>query len=263
MPNHALESIAVPLPGPPPVVMSVVDTGERIDTSVTLLCIHGVGGTKEQWQPQIEFFSPHHRVVVPDLRGHGATPAIGGAYTMEQIISDLQQLIAVRQLTPPLALLSHSYGGVLALELARRRPELVSHVVLIGVARHLNYGLLFKLAVKAPVPDFLLEYGRRLLFAQRLRAPVSVMRSMMKQALLPWRGWDHLHEIKQPVLALAGKDDVVVSPSEVSQVVSHLADAQMLIVPGARHKIHLQQAQLTNEAIRQFLMETKLNEVAM
>lgn len=250
------EPIAVALPGPAPFAMSVFDDGPRQRLDVpqpTLLCIHGVGGTKEQWLPQISHFAQRYRVVAPDLRGHGDTPAVERDYTLPCVLDDLRQLIVARQLQPPLALLAHSYGGVIALQLALDAPALVSHVVLIGVAAEFNYGLLFRLATRAPVPGALLDLGRRLLFAHRFRASAPVMRALMAQALLPWRGWQRLGEVRQPVLAIAGKLDVVAPPLAVARMVRQMPHAQLRVVARVKHKIQLQRPNKTNEIIQRFL----------
>ncbi|MBV9788022.1 MAG: alpha/beta fold hydrolase [Chloroflexi bacterium] len=248
--------LTVALPGPPPLTMSVLDTAATRDSRPTLLCIHGVGGVKEQWLPQLSYFAQGHRVIAPDMRGHGATPATAGPYSMQRITDDLRQLIDARQVRTPLALLAHSYGGVIALELARSHPELVSQIVLIGVAARFNYGLLFKLATMAPVPGWLLEWGRQRFFSRRFHAPAPVMRSLMAQALLPWRGWEQLAEIQQPVLAIAGKLDVVAPPQAVAKMVRELPNARLRVVLRVKHKIHLQRPNATNRIIQRFLEET-------
>ncbi len=256
-PTNDLTPFVAALPGPPSLQMSVLDSGSPLDLRRALLCIHGVGGIKEQWLPQIRHFAANYRVLAPDLRGHGATPATPGPYSMPRIIDDLRQLIGLRQVSPPLVLLAHSYGGVIALELARSYPELVSHVVLIGVAARFNYGLLFKLATMAPVPGALLEWGRRLFFARRFHATAPVMRALMAQALLPWRGWECLSTIRQPVLAIAGKLDVVAPPQAVARMARELPNARLRVVLRVKHKIHLQRPSATNRIIEEFLAETR------
>ncbi|HEX6291494.1 MAG TPA: alpha/beta hydrolase [Herpetosiphonaceae bacterium] len=250
-------AVVAALPGPPPVRMSVLDTGEPLDRRQTLLCIHGVGGMKEQWMPQIEHFAARYRVVAPDLRGHSATPDTAGPYSMRRIVDDLRQLIGARQMLTPVVLLSHSYGGAIALELARSHPDLVSHVVLIGVAAAFNYGRLFRLATIAPVPGAILEWARRRFFARRFHASAQVMRALMAQALLPWRGWEHLAEIRQPVLAIAGKLDVVAPPQAVARMVRELPNARLRVVLRVKHKIHLQRPAAVNRLIEEFLAEAE------
>jgi 3-oxoadipate enol-lactonase len=241
----------IELPGPPPLPVSVLDAGPR-DSRCVLLGIHGVGGTKDQWRSQISYFESRARIVVPDLRGHGATPP-GDAYTIDRITGDLLQLIHAGALPTPLVVLGHSYGGVFALHLALTHPELVSKVVLIGVSRRFNYGRLFTFATHAPVPNALLKWLRRRFFDHRFHATAGVMRAYLAQTLLPWRGWERLTEIRQPVLAIAGKRDVVAPPGAVARMIKPVPQGKMRVVPRAMHLIHLQQPDATNRLIGAFV----------
>lgn len=253
------EPISVALPGPPPVLMSAFDQGPLDPpppSRPTLLCLHGVGGTKEQWLPQIAHFAERYRIIAPDMRGHGGTAAVERSYALCDVLDDLRQLLAARRIEPPVALLAHSYGGVPALQLALDAPTLVSHVVLIGVAAEFNYGLLFRLATRAPVPGPLLDLARRLFFARRFRATAQVMRALMAEALLPWRGWQQLHQVRQPVLAIAGMLDVVAPPQAVARMVRQMPNARMRVVARVKHKIQLQRPNKTNQIIERFLHET-------
>jgi 3-oxoadipate enol-lactonase len=237
--------------GPEGIPFSVIDAGPR-DGACVLLCVHGVGGTREQWRPQVAYFRDRARVVVPDLRGHGSTPA-QDSYAIDQIVGDLVSLIDARAIRTPLVVLGHSYGGIFALHLALTHPELVARVVLIGVAPRFNYGPLFTLAARAPVPDRLLELLRRRFFAYRFHATAGVMRAYLREALLPWHGWDRLEEIRQPVLVLAGKLDAVAPPAAVARMVARMPQGELRIVPRAMHLIHLQQPDATNRLIEAFL----------
>jgi pimeloyl-ACP methyl ester carboxylesterase len=107
------------------------------------------------------------------------------------------------------------------------------------------------------VPGWLLEWGRRRFFARRFHAPAPVMRSLMAQALLPWRGWEHLAEVRQPVLAIAGKLDVVAPPHAVARMVRELPNGRLRVVLRVKHKIHLQRPNATNRLIERFLAEAQ------
>src|SRR5207249_1677204 len=43
--------------------------------SIPLVLIHGHPFDHTMWNPQLEAFSPSRRVIAPDLRGYGASPA--------------------------------------------------------------------------------------------------------------------------------------------------------------------------------------------
>src|SRR4051794_17381800 len=77
---------------------------------------------------------PAVRVVAPDLRGHGRSPMVG-PWTLEQHLEDLLPLLAsVGVRDEPPVLLGHSYGGLLAWELARAAPASIAGLVLVDPA---------------------------------------------------------------------------------------------------------------------------------
>src|SRR6187455_2988265 len=67
-------------------------------------------------------------IVAPDLRGHGRSPR-NGPFTLEQHVTDLLPLLD--ELGPETTLLGHSYGGLIAWEVARAAPAAIKRLVLV------------------------------------------------------------------------------------------------------------------------------------
>lgn len=85
-----------------------------------VVLVHGSPGTARVWQRLGEALAARFRVVAPNLPGYGATTAqpsgeppdvAYGARLVEQLLATLE---------PPRVLAAHSYGGVVALEVALR-----------------------------------------------------------------------------------------------------------------------------------------------
>jgi pimeloyl-ACP methyl ester carboxylesterase len=240
------------LGGPPPLAMSLLDGG-RSDAPRTLLCLHGVGGCKEQWLSQIGHFSATTRVVAPDLRGHGQTPATAGRYDVGRITGDLRQLVEQAGLRTPMVVAAHCYGAVFALQLALDRPDLVSHLVLVGIVPRLHAGRLLRVAAAVPVPSPLLDLGLRIVWPHRFHASARVMRAYLRDAVLPWTGWRRLSEVRQPVLAIAGRGDVLAPPDDVRRMVARIPRGRLGVVGSVRHRIQVVQPARTNRLIEGFL----------
>ena len=98
--------------------------------SPTLLFVHGLMCDHRFWAPQVEHFSKKHRVVVVDLRGHGASDAPAGEYTIDLLADDLAWLCREINLDAPVVV-GHSLGGVVALQLAARRADRLRAVVIL------------------------------------------------------------------------------------------------------------------------------------
>ncbi|WP_245493498.1 MULTISPECIES: alpha/beta hydrolase [unclassified Mesorhizobium] len=94
-----------------------------------LLLVHGFTDTSRSFS----LLAPHlagRRLVIPDLRGHGASLA-GRGYGIGDFASDLAGLVRNLRLERPVVV-GHSLGAMIALELAARQPELIGGLVLLA-----------------------------------------------------------------------------------------------------------------------------------
>ncbi len=99
----------------------------------TLLLLHGGGESGEQsFEGQFEEFSEHHHIVAPDQVGQGRTPDVPGALSYTAMMEDTAALLQ-RLRFRHVDVVGFSDGGILALMLALRHPDLVRRVVISGV----------------------------------------------------------------------------------------------------------------------------------
>lgn len=90
-----------------------------------VVLLHSGGMSSRQWRRLAEALAPSHPVVAPDLLGSGDNPPWpdDAPFDLDVELAPLEQRIAA--LARPVHLVGHSYGGLLALTLARRAPERV------------------------------------------------------------------------------------------------------------------------------------------
>jgi pimeloyl-ACP methyl ester carboxylesterase len=97
-----------------------------------IVLVHGGAFCDRRYmRPLFTHFSEHHRVIAPDLRGHGESQRIG-PISNEQFADDLAALCAELAIESPV-IVGHSTGGHAALELAGRHPEVPSALVLLDI----------------------------------------------------------------------------------------------------------------------------------
>lgn len=95
-----------------------------------VVLVHGLGGSLHVWHGVAEALALHHHVVAVDLRGHGRTPA-KGKLTINSWAKDVGALIDALEL-PPVTLVGHSMGSLVAQQLAVNQPEAVDQLVMVG-----------------------------------------------------------------------------------------------------------------------------------
>lgn len=94
-----------------------------------LLLVHGVMITGEMFEPVIQPFATRHRVIVPDLRGHGRSRGLPPPYTAVQLASDLSCLLDHLGIDST-AVLGYSQGGAIAQQLVLDDPQRCGKLVL-------------------------------------------------------------------------------------------------------------------------------------
>lgn len=92
-----------------------------------LVLLHDLTSDGTAWDEVAAHFAGSHRVLVPDLRGHGRSPH-PGTYSFELMGDDVLAFVDERGL-PQATFIGHSLGGVVAFLLAARHQGRVTSLV--------------------------------------------------------------------------------------------------------------------------------------
>lgn len=99
-----------------------------------LVVVHGLGSAAADYAWRVAGLLRYtSRLVLPDLPGHGASPAPAGPVSLDAVWSTVERALdaAVEE---PFALLGNSLGGYVAVRYAASRPERVRRLVLVSPA---------------------------------------------------------------------------------------------------------------------------------
>ncbi|WP_245618321.1 alpha/beta fold hydrolase [Knoellia aerolata] len=116
--------------------LSFVDSG----SGPALLFIHGILGSQRQWSRLVDKLDDDHRVLVPDLFGHGDSAKPLGDYSLSAhaaTMRDLLDRLGIERVT----LVGHSLGGGIAMQFFYLFPDRVDKIVLVasgGLGREVN-----------------------------------------------------------------------------------------------------------------------------
>ena len=104
---------------------------QEIGAGSPLLLIHGsFSNGPATWAGQMEELRHYHRLIVVDRRGHGQSPAEPRPYTIAGDAADVLDA-ADRAGVGEIHVAGHSYGGMVALEMARIEPDRIKSLHLI------------------------------------------------------------------------------------------------------------------------------------
>ena len=148
--------------------LSYVDSG----AGPVVLFIHGILGSQGQWAHLLDAIDDDHRVVAPDLFGHGDSAKPTGDYSLSSHAATLRDLLdhlGIERVT----LVGHSLGGGIAMQFYYLFPDRVERLVLVssgGLGREVNLVLraatlpgaeqVLRVIASAPVLDKVDALGR-------------------------------------------------------------------------------------------------------
>lgn len=97
----------------------------------TIILLHSSGSSGAQWHALVSRLGARNRVLAPDLIGYGAAPGWSGRgeFSLAREAAAVRSLLG--RLGEPVHLVGHSYGGAVALHLARTHPALLKSLVLV------------------------------------------------------------------------------------------------------------------------------------
>lgn len=97
----------------------------------TVVLLHGLASTSEVWRPLADLLQKNHRVLAFDLLGFGVAAKPGTInYSVEDHTYAVLACLKKQHVTGPIVIVGHSMGCLVAVHIARLRPDLVQHLVL-------------------------------------------------------------------------------------------------------------------------------------
>lgn len=98
-----------------------------------LVLVHGLGGTIENWRALAPPLAARHRVLVPDLPGHGSSGLLAEARDVDALAEAVLGLVDAEGAAGAVWV-GHSLGGAVGLRAAALRPDAVRGLVLAAAA---------------------------------------------------------------------------------------------------------------------------------
>lgn len=242
-----------------------------------VVLLHGYPFNGTIWQTQQQGLSDKYRVIAPDLRGHGQSPAPEGVYDMDTMARDVLALLDSLEVEKA-AIMGHSMGGYVTFALWRLAPARFAAIGLICTqaspdsddtrkGRYKTAENVFTdgsqvvaqamtprlFAPNTPEDEPIVEQIRTIILNTR---PSGIIGTLKGMAARP-DSTDLLPEINIPVLVLTGDKDQIIPPQKAEKMATSVPSATLVTIESAGHLPMLEQPQATTLAIRNFLDEVE------
>ena len=269
--------------------IAVGDTRLCVSTAgagVPLLLLHAFPLDHAMWQRQMPL-ADHLRLIVPDQRGCGGS---GDSLpeSIEQLAADAVALLDALHVVGPAVVCGVSMGGYVAQHVATRHPERVAALVLVDTkleadtpeARAGRADLAAKVGrlgqgilADAMIPRLLAASSEARALPGRVEAEAILRRSIMAQPVTTIQAalralgarpdmTEAMRQADLPTLLVVGAEDVITPPSCLEAAEGIIPKAKLLEVPLAGHLVPLEQPDVFNRAVLEFLRELPSGQLA-
>ena len=240
--------------------LNFVETGQGIP----VVLIHGFPFDHTIWDDVAGDLKAHARVILPDLRGFGASPASDGIYSMRLLAEDIAALLDRLGIDQAI-LAGHSMGGYISLAFAQAYPDRLAGLALVtsyagaDTAERRQGRLRLaervkRVGVKAVVDANLERYSPDVQVREVTKG--YILRSSKKSVVSALKGMaerpdysDLLPQLKVPCVIVAGTADAIVSGEKAREMVQMLSRGWLVEVPGGGHMPMFEAPRLVSSAL--------------
>jgi pimeloyl-ACP methyl ester carboxylesterase len=224
------------------------DGGSPDADAPILVLVHGVNDHAGTWFTVAPSLGRTHRLILPDLAGHGESAPKDGPLPMSLLSEKLRFAIdTALGATRTFTLLGNSLGGWLAMLYSLDHPERVEHLVLESsgglslpfgsplVAGDRDEAVTILRAVHGPsyeAQDWVIDS----LLQRAIDSPMIRMTGAEEQFVDA-----RLHELDLPTTLIWGKDDGVLPLPNAEALQRGIRGATLHVLEGAAHIPHMQQ----------------------
>jgi 3-oxoadipate enol-lactonase len=242
------------------------------ESQPTLLFSHSLGASLGMWKPQLSELGRELRVVAYDLRGHGATQATPGGYSLDLLAADACALLDALEIDK-VWFVGLSIGGMIGQVMALSHAQRLHGVVLVStlselpqVARDAMAERIRRTLDEGMEPQVEPAIERWFTADFRREAPpvLDEVRAMIRSCdPLGYAGCTEavrrlaltaeLHRIRVPTLVIAGAEDPGAGPVVARSIHERIAGSELLVIAGAAHLVNIERAEELNRALRRFV----------
>jgi pimeloyl-ACP methyl ester carboxylesterase len=233
------------------------------ETAEAIVLLEGMGGDIPGWRRNIPHLAEELRVIAYDFRGNGNSSEPTGPVTMASFVDDTAAVLDELGLDRA-HVYGQSFGGMVAQELALAHPHRVHTLILAAthcggahvvppprsaVPKGEPWRALYAPGFPDAHPEHVAEDLR--IGGEQPRHPSGGRRQW--EAMQAFDSYDRLPLIAAPTLVLHGIEDRLVAPANARVLAGRIRDAELVLLEGAGHLYHSEQADAADAAVLDFV----------
>ena len=232
---------------------------------------NSLGTQLNMWQPQISFFEKKFYVICYDTRGHGASSAPQGPYSIEQLGTDVIHLLDHLNIKKA-SFCGISMGGLTGQWLAIHHPERFNHVIVCNTAAKIGQEQAWndraQLVREQGLKPIAETAASRWFTEPFIRSNTAIVESLSNdlgagspegyasccEALAKADVREQLKNITIPTLVVAGQKDPVTTVADAQYIINHVRSSSLFEI-NASHISNIEQPKAFNQAVFSFLQQ--------
>ncbi len=216
-----------------------------------LVMLHPGGTDSRAFDANIKALASHFHVFLPERRGHGHTADADGAYSYELMADDTIHFIE-QEVGSRTRLMGMSDGAIVALMVARKRPDLVERLICVaGVFNH-NGWIAGAIDPVVEPPTFMVESYKELSPDGVEHLPIVIKKLNQMHSNGPKLMQRDLKNISCRTLVMVGDDDEVMLEHAID-FYRGLPKGEFSVVPGTSHGLLMEKPDLCNQIMVDFM----------
>ncbi|MBU1070935.1 alpha/beta hydrolase [Patescibacteria group bacterium] len=218
----------------------------------TLLILHGWSQSGSDWQTIANLLPKTHQIILLDLPGFGGTEHLPNNPSIPEYTQFVFEFIKKLSLKKP-AILGHSFGGQIAINLTAKYPTLLSQLILLspaGIRNKVKTYKKFKI-IKKILPKSIIQLILKQLTSTDYYNASPKHKQILKQIVIQDLT-NKLNKITTPTTIIWGSEDKEI-PYSGKTMANLIPNSKLIVLYGQDHNPHLNKPQDLAQAINQNL----------
>ena len=238
-----------------------------------LVCLHPIGLSGSIWEEFVSSLGNYFTVIAIDLPGHGNSAPLNSVWSISTMADAVFEDLAT--ISNDYSLLGASLGGMVAQEIAVRKPERLTNLILVDTLCTLTKEQRIAIEARAEktskegmasiLDDTITRWFTTKFIHEKAEVVNKIkiylsncdseIHSKCWNAISQFDLENEIRTIEIPVCAIVGSDDVSTPPYMAEKISRNVVKGKTIIIPEAAHMSMIEKPDLFTNVVKNFYMK--------